>query len=155
VGDPRRFDLFSSLIRQHFSLTAQIADVAGGKGYLQVALKEKGFTHITTFDKQRNPNKQRREYRWFDNSIIKPFDLLVGMHPDEATDVIIIEAAKRKIPFVICPCCVKPTIEPLWQSYTFQNWMTHLGQMAYGKGFKLQEVILPMNGRNKVLIGKF
>ena len=36
--------------------------------------------------------------------------LLVGLHPDEATDAIVDVAAALAIPFALVPCCVFPTL---------------------------------------------
>ncbi|MDI3467824.1 MAG: hypothetical protein OJF50_006645 [Nitrospira sp.] len=43
MGDPRRFHAFAEVIVKHLHPSMAIADVAGGKGYLQAALRERGF----------------------------------------------------------------------------------------------------------------
>jgi hypothetical protein len=159
MGDSRSFDLFAKVIFSNFppKKYPKIADVAGGKGGLQTALREKGY-NVTTFDKRKGrrnrPGRFQYQYRWFNENIKDKFNLLVGMHPDEATDVIILEAAKRKIPFVVCPCCVKPYAVPFCGAHNYWTWVKHLKRLAHKNGFTVIETLLRMNGKNLVLIGK-
>jgi hypothetical protein len=158
MGDSRRFDMFAKLVKRNFNPRQYkfIADIAGGQGYLQLALKENGFENVLTFDVRRNRlRKLNYRTRFFDESIRDEFDLIVGMHPDEATDVIIAEAAKRKIPFVICPCCIKPTATVFWGSHAFGSWFDHLKRFAMKLGFICTEEKLPMNGKSWCLIGRY
>jgi len=158
MGDPRRFDLFARLIKSIFSPTIYplIADIAGGKGHLQTALREHGFKP-TTFDKRAyrkdRPGRFNYRYRYFDDKINETFNLLVGMHPDEATDVIITQAAKRSIPFAVCPCCVMPETTILMQQYNYPNWLAHLRNVAE-RSHVVSEYRLKMAGRAIVLIGQ-
>lgn len=158
MGDSRRFDLFAKLIRNNFNpqLFPTVADVAGGKGYLQGALREQGYKEVITFDKRkgrRDRPKMRYKYMYFSDKVEDEFNILVGMHPDEATDVIITEAAKRKIPFVVCPCCVKPT-DTKFSGDDICGWISHLKGYAERLGFVVIETALSMSGRNVCLIGR-
>ena|SRR3989344_654652 len=159
VGDSRRFDLFAKVAARNFppeSFT-KVADVAGGKGYLQLALRQQGYSDVTTFDKR---NKRSRlkgtvfRHRFFGSEIKDSFDLILGMHPDEATDVIIVEAIRRRVPFIICPCCIMPTVRPFWGQHKYQNWLSHLKGLAEKADFRVQQTSLQMTGRNIVLIGR-
>lgn len=158
MGDPRRFDLFARFIRTHVPVSARIGDIAGGKGYLQGALRQYGFSHVHTYDKRKGrkhrPGRFEYTYRFFDQSVTDELDVLVGMHPDEATDAIITEAAARRIPFVLCPCCVKPHAVTYWGSGTFDAWVAHLHQVAESAGYRVTMDYLNMNGRNLVMFGK-
>jgi hypothetical protein len=129
--------------------------VAGGKGYLNLALREQGFQKVVTFDK-RHKVVQKIDYRyaWFDDKVEEEFDLLVGLHSDEATDHIIVEAGRRRIPFVIVPCCVKPSAIPYRASHGRVEWLTHLTREAQARKFEVTICRLRMNGRNEVLVGK-
>lgn len=156
MGDSRRFDLFAKLIRKNFSpeFYPKVADIAGGKGYLQSALKDLGYT-VTTFDKRRKRVlRSQYQYRFFDKNVKEEFNLLVGMHPNEATDVIIVEASKRGIPFVICPCCVKPSAVVYWGKHSYKEWTKHLKKLAKERGYRITEADLPMNGKSLCLIGR-
>ncbi len=46
----------------------------------------------------------------FDQNLIKKSSLIIGMHPDEATDCIINIAIKNNKKFAVVPCCVFPKI---------------------------------------------
>ena len=51
MGDSRRFDRFAAKIKENLNPDWKIADVAGGKGFLRLALAEKGFKDVETWDK--------------------------------------------------------------------------------------------------------
>lgn len=156
MGDKRRFDKFAEYIANCFPKTTRVADVAGGEGYLQQALRECGFEYVMTFDKRkgrRDRPRMRYQYRFFSSDVNEDFDLLVGMHPDEATDLIIVEAARRDIPFVIVPCCIRPSATVYWGRYAYWDWMTYLKQLAVNKGFILTEFMLRIGGKNLGLKG--
>lgn len=160
MGDPRRFDLFANLIQSNFppTLYPNVADIAGGKGVLAYELRCRGYKSIT-FDKRRRASNVIRAYAfrhlYFGPTVKEGFSLLVGMHPDEATDVIIVEAAKRSTPFVICPCCVKPSAVQYFGDYNYQNWLKHLEKLAKSKGYDIEQTRLKMNGKAICLIGRF
>lgn len=157
MGDRRRFDIFAKAIAKRYPLWFRIADVAGGKGYLQLALKEQGFKDVTTFEpKVRKQRMRKGKFCWreFNNNIENEFDLLVGLHPDEATDVIIIEAAKKRIPFAIVPCCVKPTYIVWLKNVKFSTWIKHLQVLAEKNGFETELFKLKMNGKNVAIFGR-
>jgi hypothetical protein len=160
MGDARRFNLFGKFIAQTFPVSQykKVADIAGGKGYLQSNLREYGYD-VTTYDqrhgRRNRPGKFQYRYQLFGSNIKESYDLLVGMHPDEATDVIIDEAAKRRVPFAICPCCVKPTIlqSSFRDSHNYTNWISHLKELAIKNGYKVEEKKLRMTGKSLVLYG--
>lgn len=158
MGDSRRFDLFAKLISKQFpNKNIRIADVAGGKGYLSLALKEQGYKNVEIFEPKKRKEqvkKVKRTYRMFKEDLAKGFDLIVGMHPDEATDVIINAAGKNSIPFAVCPCCVRPTVSSYWGQHSYGAWMKHLEKFAKELGFNVTKLMLKMNGKNIVLVGK-
>lgn len=160
MGDDRRFQVFADMIEKQFSVSIykRIADIAGGKGYLQVALRKKGYD-VITFDKRKKEkraqvNDLKFQYRFFSSEIKDQFDLLAGMHPDEATDVIIVEAIRRKIPFIVVPCCVKPYATVLFNRYKYPIWMNHLKNIAIKAGYDVNELHLKISGKNTAIIGR-
>lgn len=158
MGDSRRFDEFAKFIMRRFDPCIRIADVAGGKGALQTALRQRGYLSVTTYDKRRGrrhrPGRFEFHYRHFDAAVKESFDLLVGMHPDEATDHIIVEAGKRRVPFAICPCCVKPSAVPYWEKHSYDLWVAHLKRLALKNNFRISDHYLSISGRNYVLFGE-
>lgn len=157
MGDPRRFHMMAEAVAEIWpDQNIRYADIAAGKGYLRSALYQLGYQNGICFDKR--PNKAGRkhyQYRYFDRHVRNEFDLLLGMHPDEATDIIITEAARRQIPFVIVPCCAYPTVSTFWGSQRdYKGWMHHIACYAERLGFDLKEQHLRISGRNTMLIGR-
>jgi len=155
MGDSRRFHLFAQCIKSNFPNASSIADVAGGKGYLNLALKNLGYKRVVTFDTRGKFRVNGIEYhtKLFDSTVPNEYDLLVGMHPDEATDHIIVEAGKRRIPFLIVPCCVKPSAITFWGNHVRRHWFAHLVKLAESFNMQVNKTTLRMNGRNEVFIG--
>lgn len=126
--------MFSDLIRIHLPqyVRLPIADIAAGKGHLQAALRQKGFERITSFDRRKSFAGHRSIYRYglFDWKTSEKFSLAIGMHPDDATDHIVKYGRENEIPWIVCPCCVRPSAA------------------SFGK-----TMVLPMDGRNVVLAG--
>jgi hypothetical protein len=156
MGDSRRFDLFAKLISKHISKSSIIADVAGGQGYLQLALKDLGYKDITTFDKRKHHvNKINQVYKYFDYRTEKGFSAVVAMHPDEGTDHALMYAINNRVPAVICPCCVKPHATILHSSHNFTNWKRHLTSLAEKSNMEvIWTVLKPMTGKREVMIIK-
>ena len=48
----------------------------------------------------------------FDPNLLKSASMLVGMHPDQATEDIVDAALKYNKPFAVIPCCVFPEMRP-------------------------------------------
>lgn len=158
MGDKRRFSRFAELIAQTCAdRSVRIADVAGGKGYLQMALRSLGYTNIVTFDKRRkmaNPMRKKfYRYEWFSfNRHRKGFGLVAAMHPDEGTDHSILYAVNNRVPFLVCPCCILPSATSFWERKNFGGWVEHLEKLAQ-ETHAVRREMLPISGRNMVLIG--
>jgi len=163
MGDKRRFNVFADLITEKFPSyqDARIADVAGGKGYLQMALRQRGYTNIMSFDKRKKysnrSTKRLGMYRWgwFDcRKHSREFDLVVGMHPDGGTDHIIEYGRINNTPFAVCPCCAIPSAAQYWGSHSnYREWMEHLEKLARNAAETMEVIHLPINGRSIVIIG--
>ncbi len=157
MGDSRRFDLFADVVARRFlNRAASIADVAGGKGLLRGALHRRGFGRVVTIDRRQRLAKGRpgTRYGLFDGAREPAgFDLVVGMHPDAATDHIIVYAARHGVPFAVCPCCVIPSALPFAGPTSYAGWTRHLARLACGFGFDVEDLELPMRGCATVLVG--
>uniref|UniRef100_K3X245 C3H1-type domain-containing protein n=1 Tax=Globisporangium ultimum (strain ATCC 200006 / CBS 805.95 / DAOM BR144) TaxID=431595 RepID=K3X245_GLOUD len=79
--------------------------------------------------------------------------MLLGMHPDEATEVIVDTALARRKPFAIVPCCVMSRQFPDRKCAdgtpvaTYEALVTYLKE----KDSRIQTAFLPFSGRNQVL----
>ena len=154
MGDPRRFNAFAKLVRRHLPLEARLADVAGGKGYLQAALRELGYRDVVSWDRRKRCATGRAGYRygWFDHRSAPAYDAVVAMHPDEGTDHAIVYAAERRVPALICPCCIRPSATTYWGDGNYPDWCRHLETVARKGRLTVQWTQLPIVGRNDVMI---
>jgi len=104
-GDPRRFDVVADFVMDRFSGDMEyVADVAGGKGLLTRVLSKKGSFICELIDPRKTVLKgicHRPEQ--FRAEMADYYDLLVGLHPDNALR----ELAKAALirPVVLIPCC--------------------------------------------------
>jgi hypothetical protein len=157
MGDSRRFDEFAKVIARNIPKEFSIADVAGGKGYLQSALRQLGFRNITSWDKRPKNASNRTGYRWgfFNYKTDPEYQAVVAMHPDEGTDEALMFACTRKVPAIICPCCVKPSAITFWGSHSdSKSWMDHLTKVARQHGMDVIWTTIPITGKNHVMIVK-
>jgi hypothetical protein len=147
MADKRRFDLFAQFITERFP-APRIFDIAGGQGRLNEALSKLGRT-VTTFDLRHKHLPVRFAQRAFTLEEPCEADLLVGMHPDGATRIIIEYAAVHRLPFAVVPCCSD-------NSMPYNPWMRYLAELARERGFpRVDEHPLPMEGRARVILGEF
>jgi hypothetical protein len=104
-GDPKRFEVVADFIYTRFQRSIRyIADVAGGQGMLTRILRKKYNYECEVIDLRGwalkgVPNKTVE----FHPSMADYYDLIVGLHPDEATRPVALSALIR--PVVLIPCC--------------------------------------------------
>ena len=146
VADKRRFSLFADLVQRHFPGCRRAFDIAGGMGKLNVELSARGLD-VLTFDKRWKRAEVKYAERLFTLDEPCDCDLLVGMHPDGATRVLVEYAAKHGRPFAVVPCCSD-------NGMSYKPWMRHLAQLGGDLGLEVVEEALPMDGRARVLIGR-
>lgn len=145
MADKRRFDLFADLLCARFPHAQRVYDVAGGAGRLNEALTTRG-RQVLTFDRRVKHLPVRFAEREFTLAEPPECELVVGLHADGATRVIIEYAAKYALPFAVVPCCSD-------NSMPYRPWMRHLDELARSLGLDTDEVTLPMEGRARVLLG--
>jgi len=163
MGDGKRFEVFAKYIANNFppQKYKAVADIAGGKGALQVELHSLGYS-VTTYDKRHTKCSRNLQYKYsyFNSDIKENYSLLVGMHPDEATDVIIVQAIQRCIPFCVVPCCILPCATKYNGNNdrasrgAYRSWVNHLKQVAESAHYDVAISELPISGKNIVLSGK-
>jgi len=146
MADKRRFDLFADFLVERFS-APRVFDVAGGQGKLNEALTKRGRS-VTTFDLRHKRLPVQYAQRIFTLEEPCEAELVVGMHPDGATRIIIQYAAAHRLPFAVVPCCSD-------NGMPYNPWMRHLAELARESGFTtVEEVTLAMDGRARVLVGE-
>ncbi len=104
-GDPTRFEVVADFISQTFGNKLKvIADVAGGRGMLSRILNKKYNYNSVVFDPRGfallGVDNVTKEFNPQDASY---YDLVIGLHPDQATRQVV-EAALLTNTLVI-PCC--------------------------------------------------
>jgi len=106
-GDDGRFEEIAGFIYGRYGNdngVKYIADVAGGQGLLTKILRKKYNYEAEVIDPRGRqvkgaPNRQGEYFR----DMAGYYDLIVGLHPDEATREIV-ESAHEK-PVLVIPCC--------------------------------------------------
>ena len=79
--------------------------------------------------------------------------LIVGLHPDEATEPIVATALALDLPFAVIPCCVFAASFPLRRlkdgssPSSYEDFLTYLKEKDAG----IQEEMLSFLGKNTVL----
>lgn len=104
-GAQERFEVLADFINEEFGKSVYyIADVAGGQGLLTRFLNKKYNYECELVDPRGwvikgVPNRQEE----FRPSMADYYDLIVGLHPDEATRAVAEAALVR--PTIVVPCC--------------------------------------------------
>lgn len=104
-GDPKRFEVVVNFIALNYTgKIRKIADIAGGQGMLCRILSKKynfdcevidprGWTLVGVKNRQEIYQADMADY----------YDLIVGLHPDQALKEVVLSALIR--PVILVPCC--------------------------------------------------
>jgi len=162
MGDKRRHRVFAEFIVRNFPDAYNIADIAGGHGILAFQLLELGKNPViidprNTFLPNRiNRILRKRSIRRgkviaidrirknIQEVDIRSFDLIVALHPDEATEPAIKAALQEGKDFAIVPCCSFP-MDGIKKST--EDWLQYLSTLSSD----INVTSLPIVGANKVL----
>lgn len=151
-----------------------VLDVAGGNGKLSAALQKLGVTSCTIVDpKPLIPSREGvlvlAEELHGDGSAltdesyphaqqIRNCSIIVGLHPDEATEAIVDMAVRLGKPFAVSPCCVMTKLfphrkhaktgDPVRTVWALCRYLIEKAPSAFQVDF------LPFAGRNKVIYWK-
>ncbi|KAG7336980.1 hypothetical protein IV203_016374 [Nitzschia inconspicua] len=158
-----------------------VLDVAGGKGELCQALLDLGVPNATLLDPDPRCKIDQVKFQVIAKSLlgdasdltssederisrlVTTCSMMVGLHPDGATEAIIDTSLRLGVPFAILPCCFSQKLFPErkknemnkeyrdvnhYKSYSI--FCQHLLNMApVGMRFEVEN--LPFQGRNKVI----
>ena len=82
--------------------------------------------------------------------------ILIGMHPDQATEAIVDAAILLNKPFAVVPCCVFPKLFPKRRLMSGQRVKSCGGFLRYlsNKHVGIETQVLGFEGRNRVLFWK-
>lgn len=104
-GDEKRFEVVAAFVSEHFGQSVKyVADVAGGQGMLTRILRKRYNYECEVVDPRGwalNGVPARQEY--FDPDMASFYDLVIGLHPDQALPSVVEAGVSR--PAVVIPCC--------------------------------------------------
>lgn len=104
-GDETRFEVLANFVYEHYSKSVKyIADVAGGQEMIAKLLNKK-FNYVTEVIDPREYNVKGVERRVceYTPDMASYYDLIIGLHPNEATRPVAESAFER--PNILVPCC--------------------------------------------------
>lgn len=156
MGDSRRGQIFAQFIVRQFPKARCILDIASGKGQVARKLVNKGkvVTAMEAYPRLEGRAHPRIKYiagYFTEDSEVGVHDLIVGMHPDEATSEIIRYATLHMIPFAVVPCCVKGRHST---GLRYVGWLLKLEDLARHGGMDVCRMQLKITGKNTVIVGK-
>jgi hypothetical protein len=104
-GDPARFEVVADFVGSRFENSVKfIADVACGQGMLTRVLRKRYNYECEVVDPRGWALRgvpTRQEY--FSAELASYYDLVIGLHPDQALPAVVAAAALRRA--IIIPCC--------------------------------------------------
>jgi hypothetical protein len=103
-GDPARFEVVARFIADRFPDARYVADVAGGQGMLTRILRKRFGFEAEVIDPRGWALKgvpARAEL--YTPVMADYYDLVVGLHPDEALRSVVESAGKAAV--LVVPCC--------------------------------------------------
>ncbi|MEZ4727559.1 MAG: hypothetical protein R3E79_10545 [Caldilineaceae bacterium] len=147
-GDPERFAVLADYIADRYWHTVHfIADVAGGQGMLARILTKKYNYEAEVIDPRSYTLKGvASQTRMFDKELATYYDLIVGLHPDEATRAVAEAALVR--PTILIPCCNFWSAEKLGQEELLQA----IEQFYQDHGLPYERVKLPFKGPKNIAL---
>jgi len=181
-----RHSIFASWLIDTYGLKflssgSGVLDVAGGNGKLSAALLDLGVRAVVLLDPKprlrdcatTKEHEQRltviAEALHDDGSHltsrkddiaerIRQCSIVVGMHPDQATEPIVDLSQRLEVPFALLPCCVMPSLFPCRRQRSnsdmpvrsYRTFCRYLLDKA-PEGLQYQEDHLAFVGRNKVI----
>lgn len=147
-GAPGRFEAVAEFISHRYGHQVKyIADVAGGQGMLARLLNKKYNYACEVIDPRgwvlRGVPHRREE---FDPSLAAYYDLIVGLHPDQALRAIAEAALVR--PAILIPCCNFWSEEKLGSEELLQAVETYYQR----HGLKFERVTFGFHGPKNMAI---
>ncbi|HSX33237.1 MAG TPA: hypothetical protein VLF91_02780 [Candidatus Saccharimonadales bacterium] len=103
-GDPARFEAIADYVSGHFGREARyIADVAGGQGMLSRYLNKRGYQAEVIDPRGYTLTGVASRAEEYQATMADYYDLIVGLHPDDALRPVVESSVLR--PILVIPCC--------------------------------------------------
>jgi hypothetical protein len=147
-GDPSRFEVIADFIAERYWKNIRyIADVAGGQGMLARLLAKKYNYDCEVIDPRgwvlKGVKNRQVEYSSADAIY---YDLIIGLHCDEALHPVAESALIR--PVVLVPCCNFWSVEKLGQ----WELVNAIEQYYRDRGVAFERLTMPFKGPKNILI---
>jgi hypothetical protein len=145
-GDPSRFEVVADYVSDTYGRSIRtIADVAGGQGMLTRLLNKKHNYECEVIDPRGwtlvgVPSRQVE----FGPSMASYYDLVIGLHPDQATRAVAEAALVR--PTILIPCCNFWSEEKLGRD----ELVAAIEDYYRSKGVEFQRVVFGFRGPKNV-----
>ena len=150
MGDAARHREFARFIRRTFPKAKSALVVADGKGQLARKLANAGISCRVIENSPRFVGRQHPLINYQKGFFVETDsvteDIIVGMHPDEATGEIVLAANRYNRPFAIVPCCIVGKASSGVRN--FVEWCKKLKQLGGSDTF---ETSLKFSGKNTVI----
>ncbi|PJA41015.1 hypothetical protein CO178_01085 [candidate division WWE3 bacterium CG_4_9_14_3_um_filter_34_6] len=151
-GDPIRFEVVANFIFETWKRDIKyIADVAGGRGMLSRLLNKKFNYESTVIDPRGyslvGVSNIKEEYHLEDASY---YDLVVGLHPDQATRVVAESALVTNT--LLIPCC------NFWNKTTPLNTNELINEISKyydDNNVKYEKITLNFSGPKNIALATF
>lgn len=145
-GDASRFEAVARFVSTRFPTARYVADVAGGQGMLARILRKRYGMECDVVDPRgwtlKGVTSRQEEYS---AQMADFYDVVVGLHPDEALRPVVESAATR--PVLVVPCC------NFWdrsQKISQSELLTVIEQHHRGLGGRVESVRLEFNGPKNI-----
>lgn len=147
-GDPERFVALAEFIAERYWRAVHyIADVAGGQGMLSRILTKKYQYAAEVIDPRSHTLKGvPSRPQPFEARMASYYDLIVGLHPDEATRPVAEAALIRST--ILIPCCNFWSAEKLGQAELLQAIETFYQQHS----IMYERIELPFKGPKNIAL---
>ncbi|MBV9850068.1 MAG: hypothetical protein JO250_10385 [Armatimonadetes bacterium] len=145
-GDPARFEAVADFVAERYWRRVQyVADVAGGQGMLSRILSKKYNLESEVVDPRgwvlKGVKSQARE---FDAATARYYDLIIGLHCDEALREVAAAALVR--PVLLIPCCNFWSEERLGQ----KELLAAIEEYYQGHSVRFERVTFPFKGPKNI-----
>lgn len=146
-GDPARFEVVARFIADTYKGKVKtIADVGGGQGMLARILEKKYGFIVDVIDPRgyvmKGISSREEEYRI---EMASYYDLIVGLHPDDALKEVVYSARIR--PTLIIPCCNFWSRE---EKLGRDALLTKIEQWYQEQGIKSERVVFDFEGPKNI-----
>lgn len=172
----KRAELFSEWLETTYgydflSRGDGVLDVAGGRGAVSFELFNKRRIpcvlieprtrrlsreqHIWLADvsEDRRVLCEHRREEFTEKYVCDSFSIIVGVHADQATEIIVDAALAARVPFAVVPCCVFPRANTHRRTPdgALVNTTRHFVEYLRAKHSSIRVAFLPFRGRNAVV----